>query len=136
MSCHGRGIAEDDQFHPGAGDGHVHPSQVAQEAYLSFVVGADEGDEDDVAFLSLEAVDGVHADQVSVRFEELTFLEQPSQVLHLCAVGRDDAHIESFLEDAFLTDLLEVLLQGEEGEFGFGLVDAAEGLADEFLFKE
>ena len=135
MAGHGRGIAEDDQLHAGAGDSHIHPSQVAQETDLSFVVGADEGDEDDVAFLTLETIDGVHADQVAVGLEELTFLEQPPQVLHLSTVGGDDTDIEAFVEDAGFADLLEVLLQGEESQLCLGLVDAAEGLADELLFE-
>ena len=136
MAGHGGGVAKDDELHAGPGYGHVHAAQVTEETDLSFVVGTDKGDEDDVAFLSLKAVDGVHADQVAVGLEELTFLEQPPQVLHLCPIGRDDTDIEAFVEDAGFADLLEVLLQGEEGEFGFGLVDAAEGFADEFFFEE
>ena len=136
MACHGGGIAEDDEFHAGTGDGHVHASEVTQETDLSFVVGTDEGDEDDVAFLALEAIDGVDADEVAVRFEELAFLEKSAEVLHLCAIGRDNAHVESFVEDAGFADLLKILFEGEEGEFGLGFVDAAEGLADELLFEE
>ena len=136
MARHGRGIAEDDEFHTGACDGHVHAAEVTQETNLSFVVGADEGDEDDVAFLALEAVDGVDADEVAVRFEELAFFEESAEVLHLGAVGGDDAHVEAFVEDAGFADFLKILFEGEEGEFGFGLVDAAEGFADKLLFEE
>ena len=136
MARHGGGIAEDDEFHAGACDGHVHASEVAQETDLSFVVGTDEGDEDDVAFLTLEAVDCVDADEVAVRFEELAFLEETAEVLHLCAVRGDDTHVEAFVEDAGFADFLKILFEGEEGEFGLGLVDAAEGFADELLFKE
>ncbi len=136
MARHGRGIAEDDEFHAGACDGHVHASEVAQETDLSFVVGTDEGDEDDVAFLALETIDGVDADEVAVRFEELAFFEETAEVLYLGAVGGDNAHVESFVEDAGFADFLKILFEGEEGEFGFGLVDAAEGFADELLFKE
>ena len=136
MACHGGGIAEDDEFHAGAGDGHVHASEVAQETDLSFVVGTDEGDEDDVAFLALEAVDGVDADEVAVRLEELAFSEKSAEVLYLCAVGGNDAHVESFVEDAGFADFLKILFEGEEGEFGLGFVDASKGFADEFLFEE
>ena len=135
MAGHGRGIAQDNQLHPGTGDGHIHPSQVAQEADLSFVVGTDKGDEDDVALLTLETIDGIHTDEVAVGLEELAFLEEPAQVLHLGAVGGDDTDIDSFLEDALLADLFKILFQGEEGQFGLGLVDAAKALADE-LFTE
>ena len=136
MTGHGRGIAQDDKLHPGAGDGHIHTAQVAQESDLSLVVGPHKGDEDDVAFLPLEPVDGVHADEVTVRLEELAFLEEAAQVLHLGAVGGDDTHIEPFLEDALLADFLEVLFEGEEGEFGLGLIDATEGFTDKFLVEE
>ena len=136
MACHGRGIAEDDEFHAGACDGHVHASEVAQETDLSFVVGTDEGDEDDVAFLALETIDGVDADEVAVRFEELAFFEKSAEVLHLCAIGRDNAHVEAFVEDAGFADLGEILFEGKEGKLGLGFVDAAEGFADELLFKE
>ena len=136
MACHGGGIAEDNEFHSGPGDGHIHAAQVTKETDLAFVVGTDEGDEDDVAFLTLEAVDGVDADEVAVRFEEFTFLEKTAEVLHLCAIGRDDTHVEAFVEDAGFADFLKILFEGEEGEFGLGLVDAAEGFADEFFFEE
>ena len=136
MACHGGGIAEDDEFHAGAGDGHVHATEVSEETDLSFVVGTDEGDEDDVAFLALEAIDGVDADEVAVRFEELAFLEEATEVLHLGAVGGNDAYVEAFIEDAGFADLLKILFEGEEGEFGLGLVDAAEGFADELLFEK
>ena len=136
MAGHGRGVAEDDQLHPGAGDGHIHPSQVAQEADLSFVVGADEGDEDDVTLLALETVDGVHADEVAIGLVELAFLEQPPQILHLGTVGGNDAYVETLIKDAGLANLLEVLFEGKEGELGLGFVDASKGFADEFLFEE
>ena len=80
-------VAEDDDFHAGTGDGYVHAAQVAEEAYLAFVVGADEGDEDDVALLTLEAIDGVDADEGAVGLEEVAALEAVAQVLHLGAVG-------------------------------------------------
>ena len=59
-----------------------------------------------------------------------------AQVLHLCAVGRDDAHVEPLLEDALATYLLEVVLQSQERQFGLGLVDAPVRLAHELLPKE
>ena len=133
MARHGLLIAEDDEFHAGAGDGYVHAPQVAQESYLSFVVGAHERDDDDVAFLSLETVDGVHGDEATVGFEELVALDEAAQVLHLCAVGRDDAHVDALLEDARLANLREVLLQHFHGLCCLEAVDSAERFADELL---
>ena len=73
MAGHGFLVTENDDFHAGSGDGDVHASQVAEETYLSVVVGAHERDDDDVALLSLEAVDGIDADKSSEGLEKLTF---------------------------------------------------------------
>ena len=101
---HGERVAEDDEFHASAGDGDVHAAQVAQEANLPFVVGAHERDEDDVAFLTLESIDSVHGEQVPEGFEEGVALEKVAQMLHLCAVGRDDAHVDLLFQKAGLAD--------------------------------
>ena len=66
------GVAEDDEFHAGAGDGHIHATQIAQESYLPFVVAAHQRDDDNVALLTLETVNGVHADESSHGFQHLT----------------------------------------------------------------
>ena len=57
------GISENDQFHTGTGDRYVHAPQVVQEAYLSILVGPYQTDQDDIAFLPLETVNGVYGDQ-------------------------------------------------------------------------
>ena len=62
MARQGVAIAQDDDFHTGTCDGYVHASQVAQETNLSVVVRAYQRDDDDVALLSLESVNGIHAD--------------------------------------------------------------------------
>ena len=87
MPGHGGGIAQDDELHTGTGDGHIHAAQVTQEADLTIVVGTDKRDQDDVAFLSLEAINGVHTDQMAVGFEVLLLLQLPAQILHLSAIG-------------------------------------------------
>ena len=38
------GVADDYQFHPGTGDGDVHPAQVIQETDPSLVVGTNQAD--------------------------------------------------------------------------------------------
>ena len=53
----GLSVADDDEFHAGAGDGDVHAAEVVEEADRALVVVAYHADEDDIAFLSLEAVD-------------------------------------------------------------------------------
>ena len=55
----GGGVAENDEFHAGASDSHVHASEVAQEADFAVVVGAHEADEYHVALLPLESIYGV-----------------------------------------------------------------------------
>ena len=42
VAVHRGGIAQDDEFHTGARDGHIHTSQIAEEPYLSLVVGSHE----------------------------------------------------------------------------------------------
>ena len=53
----GLSVADDDEFHAGAGDGDVHAAEVVEEADGTLVVVAYHADEDDIAFLPLEAVD-------------------------------------------------------------------------------
>ena len=57
VAAEGVGVAEDDEFHAGAGDGDVHAAEVVEEADGTLVVVAYHADEDDIAFLPLEAVD-------------------------------------------------------------------------------
>ena len=97
VSGHRRGISEDDQFHSGTGDGDIHTSQVAEEAYLSLVVGSHQRNQDDIALLSLEAINGIDADETAVGLEELLLFKQPSQILHLSTIWRDDTHVEAFV---------------------------------------
>ena len=108
MAGEGGGVAEDDELHASAGDGDVHAAEVAEEADLSAGVGADEADEDDVAFLSLEAVHGVHGDEVAEGAEEGFPPDEVAEVLHLGAVGGNDAEVDAFVEDAFASDALHV----------------------------
>ena len=133
MSCQRGGVTQDDEFHPCAGYRHVHPSQVAQESYLTLVVGTHQRYYYHVAFLSLESVNGVHGDEVTVGFEELVFLYQPPQILHLCAVGRYYAYVDALVEQPLFAYLAEVGYESGDGELGFLSVDAAEVLAHKLL---
>ena len=87
MSSQRDGIAQDDELHAGTGHGYVHAAQVAEEAYLAFVVGADEADEDDIALLTLEAINGIDCHQVAVGTQGRAAAELAAQLLHLCLVG-------------------------------------------------
>lgn len=80
-------IAQDDKFHAGTRDGDIHPAQVVEKTNLAFLIGTDQADDDDVAFLALETIDCVHADEMFVRSEEASSLEQAAQVLHLSLIG-------------------------------------------------
>ena len=93
-----RRVPDDRQFHAGAGDGDVHPPQVGEEADLPGVVRADQADEDDVALLPLEAVDGVYRNQFPERAEKSLLADEAAQVLHLRFVGRDDAEVDALVE--------------------------------------
>ena len=80
-------VAEDDDLHAGSGDGNVHAAQVAKETYLPFVVGTNQGDDDDVALLSLEAVNGIDADESAKGLEVFALHQEAPQILHLGPVG-------------------------------------------------
>ncbi len=108
MAAEGGAVAEDDELHSGTGDGHVHAAKVAQEADLALIVAAHKGDDDDVALLPLEAIDGVHGDEAAEWLEKLILLHKLAQQLHLSTVGRYDAHIEPLAQDALLAYYLEI----------------------------
>ena len=69
-------IPQNDEFHAGPRDGHVHTAQIVQETNLSVFVGPYQTDEDDVAFLPLETVHRIDGNQGTVGLEERIFLDQ------------------------------------------------------------
>ena len=79
-------VAHENKFHASPRDGYVHTAQVVQEADLSVLVAPHQTNEDDVAFLPLESVYGVYAQQVAVGFEKGIPAEQGAQQLHLAFV--------------------------------------------------
>ena len=83
MTCQRGGIAEDDQFHPGSGDGHIHTAQIAQETYLTIVIGTHQRYQYNVALLSLKAVNGIHTDQLAERLGPILLLDLTTEILHL-----------------------------------------------------
>ena len=128
-------FAQDDKLHAGTGDGYVHAAQVAEESYLPLVVGADEGDEDDVALLPLEAVDGVRREQVSDGAQDGALADAAAQVLHLGTVGRDDAEVDALVADAVGADAGDVGFEVADEQVGLVAVDASESVAHELLFE-
>ena len=83
----GGGVAENDEFHAGARDSHVHASEVAQEADFAVVVGAHEADENHVALLPLKTINGIDTDKVTVGFEKGLVAQELTEILHLCTIG-------------------------------------------------
>lgn len=126
-------VAQDDEFHSGSRHRHVHAAEVFQKSNLSLVVGTYQGDEDHVSFLPLETIYRIHADQAAVRLEELILLDEFLEILYLGTVRRNDAYIDSFLQNALFAYLGEVFRQSEQGKFGFRLVDTPETLAHKLL---
>ena len=102
---------------------------------MSLVVGTHHRDKDDVAFLPLEPVDGVHGNEMTVGLEELALLDELPQILHLGAVGRDDTHVNLLVEDALAANLDEIILQGVQREESLATVHSAITLAHELLTK-
>ena len=128
-------VAQDDELHAGSRHRHVHAAKVFQETYLTFIIGTYQRDEYHVSFLPLETIHRVYADQTAVRLEELIFLDELLEILHLGTVRRNDAYIDSFLQNAPFAYLGEVFRQGEQGELGFRLVDTPETLAHKLLLE-
>lgn len=126
-------VAQDDELHSGSRHRHVHAAEVFQETYLAFIVGTHQRDEDHVSFLPLETIYRIHADQAAVRLEELILLDEFLEILYLGTVRRNDAYIDSFLQNALFAYLGEVFRQSEQGKFGFRLVDTPETLAHKLL---
>ena len=108
-------VAQDDELHSGSRHRHVHAAEVFQESDLSLVVGTYQGDEDHVSFLPLETIYRVYADQAAVRLEEFIFLDELLEILHLGTIRRNDAYIDSFLQNALFAYLGEVFRQSQQG---------------------
>ena len=136
MTGHCGGIAENNQFHPGTGNGDIHSAKVTEKAYLPFFVGTYKGDEDDVALLSLKTVDGIDTNKTTIGLEELFFLKKAPQILHLSTIGGNDAHVKPLVKDSLLAYLLEILLEDEQGEFCLSLIDTPETLPYELFLKD
>ena len=122
----GVGVADDDELHAGACDGYVHAAQVVEEAELSAVVVAHHADNDNVAFLPLEAVDGVDGYLPPQATVEVVHLEEAAYEAHLCAVGRDDAEVDVVGREAFEAYHVDVVAQRVYDEPSLVGVDAAE----------
>src|SRR5574344_2477646 len=135
MVRHGSRVADDNQLHAGAGDSHVHAAQVAQESNLSLIVGTHQTDDDDIPFLSLKSVHGIHAYQSAIRLEALLHPDELAQILHLCPVRRDDAHVQSLVQHPLSANLLKVSRQRIESQCRLLLIDSAEALAHKLLFR-
>lgn len=106
---------EDDEFHPGTGDGYIHTAEVAEEAYLSLIIATYEGEDDDITLLSLETIHGIDRDKVAERLEELALPYESAQQLHLSTIWRDDAHVDTLIEDALLSYAREIQFEMLEG---------------------
>ena len=55
-------IADDDELHAGAGHRHIHAPIIRQKADVFFLIGAHEGDVNDIALLPLKTIDGRNSD--------------------------------------------------------------------------
>ena len=128
-------VAQDDELHSGSRHRNVHAAKVFQKSDLSFIVGADQGDENHVSFLPLETIYRIHAYQAAVRLEELLLRDEFLQIFYLGTVRRNDTYVDSFLQNSPFAYLGEVLRQGKQGKLGFCLVDTPETLAYKLLLE-
>ena len=133
MPGEGGCIAQNDEFHAGSGDSNIHAAQVVEETNLSLFIGTYKGDDDDIAFLSLEPINSIYRNEVVERFEKGFATDGLSQVLYLCLIGRNDSEVDAFLQDALLADTGDVGLQLFQGKACFGFVYTAETFAYELF---
>ena len=98
------------ELHPCTSDGYIHATEVLEETYLARFVGPYHRNQYDVALLSLEAINRIHADEPTIRLEEFAFSDEPAEILHLCTVGRYDTDIYLLVEYALLAYLFEIFL--------------------------
>ena len=61
--------------------------------------------------LPLETIYRIYADEAAVRLEELILFDEFLEILHLGTVRRNDAYIDSFLQNALFAYLGEVFRQ-------------------------
>ena len=135
MAGKGVGGTYDDKFHAGAGHGYVHAAQVAEKAYVAVVVAADKGDDDDVALLTLETIDGVDGNQVAEGFKKGSSLDESPEILHLCAIWRNKTYVNALVEKTLPPYLLYIVAKGQHGEECFVAVYPAMALSGETLTK-
>ena len=135
MTRQGVTVAQDDNLHAGSGDGHIHAAQVTEETNLPFVVRPYHRYDDDVAFLSLKTINRIDTDESAEGFEVGAFHQQTPQILHLSTVGRDNAHIDTFVQQSLFANTLEILLEDMHGQQALSLVDTTIALAYEFFLE-
>lgn len=108
MAGEGSNRTDYDELHAGTRHGHIHAAEVAQKADVAFVVASHKGDDDDVAFLALKAVDGVDGDEMTERLEEWCPLDKATQILHLCPVRRYESYVYALVEETLSAYLFNI----------------------------
>lgn len=112
VARHGRSIAEDDEFHSGTGNSHIHTAQITEETNLSFIIGSHQRNQDNITFLTLETINSIHADQLTKGLKELFLLQQSTEILYLCPVRRDDTYIDTLVKNTLFAYLIKIGLKG------------------------
>ena len=97
------------------------------------MIGTHQRDDDDVTFLPLKSIYRIDADKPSEGLEVFAAAHQPAQVLHLCSIGRDDAHIDALVEQTLFADALEVMLKGFERQCSLLFINTTERIANKLL---
>ena len=127
MAAKGGGIAENDEFEAGAGNCHVRAPQVGQETNLTAGVGAHQREDYHVALAPLKGIYRVDCDLAAQGTQVFVQLDKRAQVLHLCAVGRNDAETHALLHEPVPTHFLRIAFERGNGGSRLFLIDAPEG---------
>ncbi len=78
---------------------------------MARLIAAYHTDEDDIALLPLESIDRIDGDQMAERLPVGVALDELAQQSDLSLVGTDEPYIETLVENAVATYLVEIVLQ-------------------------
>lgn len=85
MAAKRAGGSDEEKFHAGTRERHIHPPQVGQETDLSLIVGPDQRDDHNIPLLPLKSIDRVHRNPLAERPQSVVAPHETAQK-HTCAL--------------------------------------------------
>ena len=119
------GVAQYNQLHAGTRNGYIHAAKVVQKTDSTLIVASHHRNQDNITFLTLEAIDRIDRNLAYEWLEETALLYEFAEQLHLALVGRDDAEVDAVVQDAFDAHLTNIVAQGLHQKQSLARIDAA-----------